>query len=101
MDESLIILESQKLAEKHFDLEVADSNDFDQFRKQLHSEIKRLLDVDFNQLLNVLYRIDLDENKVKGILNDGDPSMVSHHLTESILDRLKEKAILRQRYKSF
>lgn len=101
MDELSLIKESQLLVQKHFEIASVPSVDFEALRKQIHQEINRLLNGDFNHLLNILYRIDLDEQKVKAILNGGDPSALAENLTIAILERFKQKAILRVKYRGF
>ena len=101
MDERALIAESQLLVQKHFEIELSNAVDFDAVRKQLHREIDRLLNGDFNQLLNILYRIDLDEQQVKIVLNGEEPAAIAANLTTAILERFKQKAVLRMRYRDF
>ena len=48
------------------DLDV--DNFFEQFRKKLSDHISDLLQYDYNRLLTILYRIDVDENIVRNCL---------------------------------
>lgn len=74
---------------------------FNRLLDWLTSEVKYLLDRDFAQLLNALYRIDLPEKEVSTILEKGDPALVARNLAEAILKRELQKAETRLKYKDW
>ena len=59
--------------------------------------VEYLLDHDFNRLLNILYRIDVDENKVKELFASEEP--VANGLAKAILERQKSKLKFRAKYR--
>lgn len=61
--------------------------------------VSYLLEKDFSKLLQVLYRIDISEEKLKAALasNEGEPSEV---IARMILDREMQKVETRKRYSS-
>ena len=77
---------------RDFGLEKEDSESlYQDFRDKLINEINILLDRDFEKLLAILYRIDVDEEKAKAVLASSHvpPSEI---LADLIIKRQMEKA---------
>jgi hypothetical protein len=70
-------------------------SDFDKLKEWLAYEIQILLDHDFEKLLNMLYRIDVNEQKAKEAFADLNPSM---KLAELIIAREIKKVETRKKY---
>ena len=103
MEEIVLAEKSVELIRKDFDLpesQLTAENPWGQLFDQLKPIVKGMLDVDFSQLLNTLYRIDVPENQVKEILEMADPSELSDEITRAIIARQKQKVILRSKYSS-
>jgi hypothetical protein len=84
---------------KDFELpELAESFDEDQAIIMLSKAISQLLDRDFERLLQICYRIDLGEEKLKKILHESEPDSVSLDLAKSLWERQKLKIEIRKRY---
>ncbi len=67
----------------------------------IHERVAYLLDQEINQLFQLLYRIDIAESSVKNIfLSHEGKEHISKELTLLILERLKQKIELRQKYSS-
>lgn len=101
-DDRKLAEESYLLIRKDFEIEadvLASDDPFDLLFDMLDKSVKQMLDQDFNNLLNVLYRIDVAETKVKEILNQTEPDLISKELTQLIIDRQKQKAIYRAIYR--
>lgn len=66
---------------------------------KLNKVVGYLLEKDFSNLLQVLYRIDISEERLKAALasNEGEPSEV---ISRMILDREMQKVETRKRYSS-
>ncbi|MAE83869.1 MAG: hypothetical protein CMB80_14105 [Flammeovirgaceae bacterium] len=102
MEDDKIASVSLELIQKDFGL----TNDFEFAGNQYEEElieylirvVQYLLDHDFEKLLNVMYRIDLPENRVKNVLTTSDPENLSRSLSELILDRERQKAKTRIQY---
>ncbi|WP_339791307.1 hypothetical protein [uncultured Imperialibacter sp.] len=96
-----------ELLNKHFEvpegIEDTAADDEDKARsllvEVLTPVIRRMLDQSFEQLLNVLYRIDLPEPKVISLLEESAPEHVAANLTAAIVDRQLEKIKLREKYR--
>jgi hypothetical protein len=87
----------QKLIEK--DLELSNSGTvfikLDKLNMWLAGEIRILLDRDFNQLMNILYRIDVSEEKVKKAFAADDPAF---SIAGLIIERELKKVESRSKY---
>jgi len=88
------------LANKDFNLdipetEVATVNDF---QEVLAKVIQHLLDNNFERLLNGLYRIDVDEEKVKQAMATGED--VAGKIASLIIEREMQKVVTREKYRS-
>lgn len=88
------------LIAKDFSLEKASdvtrANTESELLKALTAVLNYLLEKDFNNLLNILYRIDVDEQKVKEIFALEAP--VAPELAKAILERQKQKIFYRTSY---
>ena len=69
-------------------------------RDQLASYVNFLLLNDFNGLIYLLYRVDVDEKKLRSILNEQKDQHASLIIADLILLRMKEKAQSRHSFKS-
>lgn len=97
-----------QLLGQHFELpakETAFSNSQREDHRELFVQaltpvVRRMLDVSFGELLQVLYRIDLSERQVADILEKSPPEQVAQHLSKAIVDRQFGKVEMRERYRS-
>ena len=83
------------------DFDEGEEMTFDRLLSWLITEIRYLLDHDFNALLNALYRIDLKETVVADLLEKGNPELISENLARAILERERKKAETRLKYKDW
>ena len=85
------------LTQKDLGLSLATPPNFEQFIDELAKAIQHLIDTDFEKLMHILYRIDVNENKVKqafGLEKD-----VARELAILVIEREKQKVITRSKYK--
>jgi hypothetical protein len=70
---------------------------YDNQRDKLASYLNELIQNDFNQLINLLYRIDVDEQKLKKTLkeNAGDAGLI---IAELIIQRQLQKLKTRKEF---
>ncbi len=57
-----------------------------------------MLDREFERLLQICYRIDLGEEKLKKILHESEPDHVAPDLARALWNRQKQKVEIRKRY---
>ena len=72
--------------------------DYDFVLKRLTKIVSHLLSTDFNQLVNVLYRIDVSEEKLKEALAIGS-NAPAKTIAEMIIKRELQKVAFRKKYK--
>src|SRR5207249_4265673 len=70
-----------------FDVE----KNIEQFRKKLSDHIVHLLEKDYHRLLAILYRVDVDEQKMRDCLGGADLSEAADCLASAIIERQMEK----------
>jgi hypothetical protein len=93
------IVQIQKLIVKNFNLEPKSApteGDWEQLQAWLAREIQLIMDNDFQHFLNLLYRIDISEEKAKLAFTDDHPTA---RLAELIIERELQKAASRKKYK--
>ena len=88
------------LANKDFNLEIATSavSTLDDFQQILTKLIRHLLDNDFENLINGLYRIDVSEEKVKLAMSS--TADVAEQIAMLIIEREMQKVVTREKYRS-
>jgi hypothetical protein len=64
----------------------------------LTDAISQLLDRNFERLLQICYRIDLSENKLKLILHQSEPDHIAADLAKALWERQKQKVEIRRKY---
>jgi hypothetical protein len=60
--------------------------------------IQQMLNRDFEKLLQICYRVDLGENKLKQILHESDPEMMAFDLAKALVERQMLKIEIKRRY---
>lgn len=72
--------------------------DFIELKKLLSAKVLQLLKTDMNQLLNILYRLDVSEAKVKQAFKLLSEEDIAEQLAELIIQREIVKVEIRRRY---
>lgn len=72
----------------------------EEFRNYLIGKLTYLIDNKFDLLLNVLYRIDVDEEKVKKLFAPDNREFIPGALADLIIHRQLQKIVWRERYKN-
>jgi hypothetical protein len=60
--------------------------------------VSKMLDREFEKLLNICYRIDLGENRLKSILHESKPENMAMELATALVKRQIQKIEIRQKY---
>jgi hypothetical protein len=91
--------ETYSLITKDFQLpEVKEEFDEEKAVQILAKAISQLMDRNLERLLQICYRIDLSENKLKQILHESEPDHVATDLAKALWDRQKQKVEIRRKY---
>ena len=95
-----LLPEVLNLTNKDFNLEIpeAEVGTKDEFLDLLTKVVQHLLDSDFERLMNGLYRIDVDENRVKEAMAHN--TNVSREIALLIIERELQKVETRKKYRS-
>ena len=70
----------------------------DEFRAQLIDAVETLLQKDFPRLIQILYRLDVDEVKLKAQLKNNQGSQAAELIADLIFERQLQKLEMRKRY---
>lgn len=74
-------------------------DDRDQYQL-LVQKINQLIETDFNKLIQLLYRIDIDEMKLKAHLQHSDSLDAANVIADMIIERQIQKIRTRQQFES-
>lgn len=64
----------------------------------LAGHIQILLDTDFHRLVSLLYRVDVDEKKLKKILSENPETDAANLIARLLLERVEEKMLTRRKF---
>lgn len=85
------------LTGKELGLVLSEPADFEAFVLELTRAIQYLIDKDFEKLMHLLYRVDVNEQKVKQAFSL--EKEVARELALLVIEREKQKVITRAKYK--
>jgi hypothetical protein len=84
---------------KSFDLELPEKISLDEVKKQLSIYINQLIESDFQKLVSLLYRVDINEAKLKYLLQENRGENAGNIIAEMIMERQLQKIQSRQQYR--
>jgi len=64
-------------------------------KEKIRELVNDLVETDFNQLIQLLYRVDVNENKLKKLLSDNPHTDAAVLITDLLIERQLEKMRLR------
>src|SRR5450432_1485228 len=94
-------MEDQSLIEiinNEMDLDLPADMAYEEMRRQLQAIINRLIESDFQKLVNILYRIDVNERKLKYLLQENVGTDAPVIIADLIIERQMEKMKARREY---
>jgi hypothetical protein len=71
---------------------------FEELQRQLANHINQLIKDNFESLVALLYKIDVDENKLKLHLIDNPSDDAGKVIAQLIIERLQQKAIFKRQF---
>lgn len=80
-------------------LSESESSTLNELKKILTEKIRDLLDSNFNLLVNALYRIDVDEEKLNQLFGKKNRTYIPSALADLIIERQLQKIHFRTKYK--
>jgi hypothetical protein len=97
------IKQTAELLDKHFGTEIttytSENTDLHELVAKLSIVIREMLDTDFERLLQIFYRVDLSEKKVREAIFDHKYADAATRLAELIVERELQKVITRKMFK--
>ena len=73
---------------------------FDEMRRRLQDAVAAMVTTDFDRLVNILYRIDVNERKLKYLLQENVGADAAIIIADLVIERQMEKIASRRRYKT-
>lgn len=89
-----------QLLNSQLDVAFTETMSMEEVEEKLRAHIDRLIQHDFQKLLSILYKIDVDENKLKKILIEQPATDAAEVIAKMILERQIQKIITRKQYKT-
>lgn len=99
-DEVAVISNCSQYLSKYFDdEELFHANSLEELKERVTQRVVYMLLHEMEKLLQVLYRIDVDEKEVKKVFAQSDPKQIAPALVDLIIRREWQKAETRVKYK--
>jgi hypothetical protein len=73
--------------------------DFDSFHKALTLLLRTMLYNDYHRLINILYKMDIDEKKYTRLFKELPSNEIPEGLANLMIERAKQKAEMRRKYR--
>ena len=83
---------------QEMNLDLPGQTAFDDLRLQLQEAITHILATDFERLINILYRVDVNERKLKYLLQENVGADAAVIIADLIIERQMEKIKSRKEY---
>ena len=84
---------------REMDLDLSQDTDFAAMREQLRIAINGLIASNFEQLISVLYRVDVNERKLKYLLQENVGEDAAVIIADLIIERQMEKITSRREFR--
>ena len=94
-------MENEELAialKKELHFELAEKISLEEIKEKLSAHINHLINHDFQQLVMLLYRIDVSENKLRNLLKENQNEDAGNTIAELIIERQLQKIKTRKEF---
>lgn len=85
-----------RLLNKELSIEIAEKRSYDEIHTQLAAYINNLIKNDFDKLIAYLYRIDVNEQKLKNLLQRNPEEDAGNIIADLIIERQQQKIKTRE-----
>jgi hypothetical protein len=82
------------------EIDLPENISFDLLKERLSSHINLLIQSDFQKLVSILYRVDVNESKLKHLLKENTGFDAANIITELIIERQLQKIRSRNEYRN-
>ena|ERR1051325_1304665 len=100
LQETALALQNQFGIDSLPDYEAEEQQLYDALKRLLSKRIEEMIDHEFDKFVNLLYRIDINESKVKQALSQHPFSKGVEAVADMIIQRQLQKVITRKQYSS-
>lgn len=99
LNETALAIRDQFEIEKELNLPVDNERErYEALKQMLVARLSQMIDREFDKFVNTLYRIDVNESKVKKILAEETFDKAIEMIADLIIQRQMEKVITRKKY---
>ena len=84
----------------HAEIDLPEDISFDLLKEHLSSHINILIQSDFQKLVSILYRVDVNESKLRHLLQENPGFDAANIITDLIIERQLQKIRSRQEYRN-
>ena len=89
-----------QIINKQIDTAFTEDTSMQELQQKLTVYINSLIQTDFQKLVNILYRVDVDENKLKNILKNEAGKDAADIIAGLIIEREMQKILTRKQFNS-
>ena len=82
------------------EIDLPENISFDLLKERLSSHINFLIQSDFQKLVSILYRVDVNESKLKHLLQENQGFDAANIITDLFIERQLQKIRSRQEYRN-
>jgi len=82
------------------EIDLPENISFDLLKERLSFHINFLIQSDFQKLVSILYRVDVNESKLKNLLKENQGFDAAHIITDLIVERQLQKIRSRQEHRN-
>jgi hypothetical protein len=94
-EESLI-----SILKKELSIDLAEKISLHEIKEKLTKHISYLITNNFQELINLLYRIDVNENKLRDLLKENSDADAANVIADLIIERQLQKIETRNKFKT-
>jgi hypothetical protein len=76
-----------------------DIKNIEEMKRYLSAKIKILLEEKYDSLINILYRIDINDKKIEEVFSSGEKESIPGKIADLIIERQLQKIHYRKMYK--
>ena len=99
-DLSLVVSKNFEVSESDSLIPAGDFKTLEEFKTYLTNRLAYLLDNKYDTLINILYRIDVSEEKLSELFTEQNRDYIPAALANLIIERSLQKVRFRQKYKN-
>lgn len=82
------------------DIDLQEGLSMDEVKNVIADHVNLLISNNFNKLISILYRLDINESKLKKLLADSRDEDAGMIIADLIIERQKQKLISRERFQN-